>query len=195
MPLLRPVGRAHHPPRICLDIMRTNRQLHAEVTKHFYENRTLHLQVGRDEDDVLMRHALMLEHYETLAVMAPRTRALFTSLDISIQPLSPGSAAQAPVRRYPHIVPVADPMRRSLALLPNLATVVISLANLNSRPRRQRGIVADHRIRTLKWLLQCIPSNIQVSWMPSAPPDQDAASDVKTCWRIMKEIGALTPDA
>jgi hypothetical protein len=174
--------------------MRTNRQLHAEVTKHFYENRTLRLQVGRDEDDALLSHALMLEHYETLAVMRPQTRALFTSLDICIQPLSPRAATQVPVRRYPRIVPVVDPMRSSLALLPNLATVVLSLANLNSRPWRQRGVIAEQRIRTLKWLLECIPSNVQVVWTPLTAPSDDAAQDVKTCWRIMKEKGALVSD-
>jgi hypothetical protein len=194
MSLLSPIGGAYNPPRICLDIMRTNRQLHAEVTKHFYENRTLRFQVGRDDDDALLSHALVLEHYETLAVMRPQTRALFTRLDISIQPLSPGPAAQVPVRRYPRIVPVADPMRCSLALLPNLATVVISLANLNSRPWRRRGVVAEQRIRTLKWLLECIPSNVQVVWTPSTAPSDDAAQDVKTCWRIMKERSALISD-
>jgi hypothetical protein len=174
--------------------MRTNHQLHAEVTKYFYQNRTLRLQVGRDEGDALMSHALMLEHYETLAVMRPQTRALFTSLDISIQPLSLGPATQAPIQRYPRVVPVADPMCCSLALLPNLATVVLSLANLNSRPWRRRGVVAEQRIRTLQWLLECIPSNVQVLWTPSTSPSDDAAQDVKTCWRIMKEKDALKPD-
>jgi hypothetical protein len=173
--------------------MRTNRQLHAEVTKYYYENRILHILATHDKDRELLSNSHMFTYYEELAVMNPQTRALFTKLDIMIIPLYL-DVQDVRKQRHPHVTSVADPMRHTFALLPNLTTIVISLGPYPLRIRRSIDYYKRQRIMTLEWLLQRAPRGVQVAWTPTTPPSDDAAMDEKTCWRIMKDRGFLSSE-
>jgi hypothetical protein len=170
--------------------MRTNRQLHAEVKKYFYQNRTLCILAAHDGGREILSKLYMSKYYETLAVMDPQTRLFFTKLDIQIKPLFPDTI-DVTARRHSHVPVVTDPMRQILTLLPNLATIVLSLGQVSFLPRATRTYVSGQRIDTLKWLLECIPCKVQVLWTPPTSPAHNAAEDVKTCWHIMSDRGQL----
>jgi hypothetical protein len=141
--------------------MRTNKQIHREVTKYFYENRVLFMLAARDKSSQMLSNEYMSRYYETLAVMSPQTRRLFTKVEVMVAHFSEQTFTP---RRYQHVPSVADPMQHALALLPNLATVVISLGPTPLRPLKALMRVALQRNQTLEWLLAYIPGHVEILW-------------------------------
>ncbi|KAF2821718.1 hypothetical protein CC86DRAFT_99780 [Ophiobolus disseminans] len=159
----RELHRDRKPPHINLAIMRANHQLHNEITKYFYEKRTLFIVLARDKQSRMLSDEYVSRYYETLAAMSPYTRQLFTKVEFQV-----GLFAEQTfeARRHVHVPSVTDPMHHVIALLPNLTTVVLTFPTTAA----QRGMV---RIRTkyaaqisdtLDWLLSYLPNEMQLLW-------------------------------
>jgi hypothetical protein len=167
--------------------MRTNKQIYKEVTKYFYENRTLFMLAARDKNSQMLSNEYLSRYYETLAVMSPQTRCLFTRLEVMIAHFSEQTFTP---RRYQHVPSVVDPMQHTLALLPSLATVVISLGPTPIRPLKARVRVAMQRNHTLQWLLAYIPEHIEILWdQHTVPAPVDHWSEAML-WQMMSERGS-----
>lgn len=150
----------HKPQRIRLDMMRANHQLHHEIAKHMYENRTLFLIIARDKASQTLSNEYISRFYEIIATMHPPTRHLFTTLEIQIGYLS-GQAATA--KRHANVPAVLDPMHHIFALLPRLHTLVVSFGPLPFIPSDTYRIVRE-RLETVDWLIDCVPEAIDVRW-------------------------------
>jgi len=147
--------------------MRTNRQLHGEVVKYFYEKRTLFMLLAHDTGSQMLSNEYVSRYYETLAIMNPETRQLFSKMEISLGLFSEQIFT---ARRYQDVSSVADPMRHVLALLPNLATLVISFAREPPRPVSAREQFTQRMTETLQWLRRYIPPDVSISWDLSTNP-------------------------
>jgi hypothetical protein len=168
--------------------MRTNKQLHKEVTKYFYENRVLFLLVARDsKGSQLLSDEYLSRYYETLAVMNPQTRCLFTKLEVMVAHFSEQTFAP---RQYQHVPSVADPMQQVIALLPNLATVVLSLGPTPLRPLRAQVRVAMQRNETLEWLLAYIPAHVEILWDKKTVPVSEDKWPESKLWDIISDRGS-----
>jgi hypothetical protein len=168
--LLYQPTREHKPPRVRLDIMSTNKQLHSEVTKYFYENRTLFMLLARDENSQMLSDEYISRYYETLAVMNSGTRSLFTKLEVMVAHFSEQTFKP---RQYQLVKSVADPMKQIFALLPNLASVVITLGHTPARPMQALLHVAQQRNETLQWFLKYIPPHIEILWEQDTIPEPE----------------------
>jgi hypothetical protein len=169
--------------------MRTNKQIHAEVTKYFYENRVLFMLVARDKDSKTLSDEYMSRYGETLAVMSPQTRRLFTKLEIMVAHFSEQTFTP---RQYQQVPPGTDPLQYALALLPNLATLVISFGPTPLRPLRAQVRVAMQRNQTLAWLLPYIPGHVEILWdQGTVPAPGDRWSESKLI-EMMNERGSPT---
>jgi hypothetical protein len=167
--------------------MRTNKQIHREVTKYFYENRVLFMLAARDKSSQMLSNEYMSRYYETLAVMSPQTRRLFTKVEVMVAHFSEQTFTP---RRYQHVPSVADPMQHALALLPNLATVVISLGPTPLRPLKALMRVALQRNQTLEWLLAYIPGHVEILWDQSTVPAPGNNWSESTLLQMMSERGS-----
>lgn len=145
-----------NPPRADLRILRTSRQLHNEASKYFYENRKLFIGLTKGHGFEAMDYNGIARVYEITASIPHRTRTLFRHLDIMVGYVG----LRADVRRYPEIKPVDDPFRETLALLPNLGTVLISF-----RPGATTTVapITDRKAAVL-WLIDAIPESITLLW-------------------------------
>ncbi|KAH7075181.1 hypothetical protein FB567DRAFT_185212 [Paraphoma chrysanthemicola] len=153
--------RDHKPPRLRLDLLRVNRQLHDEATKYFYENRTLFMVAARDKGSELLSNEFVSRYYETVAVMSASTRLLFTKLELQIGYFS--NQIFTP-RRYQNVPSATSPMQQMLTLLPSLTSVVISFGLAPAQLMGSNDRIIAQRNDTLKWLLENIPQTIEVSW-------------------------------
>ncbi|KAH5106884.1 hypothetical protein HBH72_048670 [Parastagonospora nodorum] len=171
--LLYQPTRDHKPPRARMDIMRTSRQMHKEVTKYFYENRTLFMIVARDKHSQMLSREYASRYYETLAAMSPETRALFTRLEVDIAHFSEQTFAS---RRFHHIPSVTDPMQHIFDLLPHLKTIVIVLGVTPARPAKAVERVITQRNETLRWLLEYVPPNVDILWERASLPKIDTGA-------------------
>jgi hypothetical protein len=167
--------------------MRTNKQIHREVTKYFYENRVLFMLAARDKSSQMLSNEYMSRYYETLAVMSPQTRRLFTRVEVMVAHFSEQTFIP---RRYQHVPSVADPMQHALTLLPNLATVVISLGPTPLRPLKALMRVALQRNQTLEWLLAYIPGHVEILWDQSTVPAPGNNWSESTLLQMMSERGS-----
>jgi hypothetical protein len=170
--------------------MRTNRQIYKEVTKYFYENRVLFMLAARDKNSQMLSNEYLSRYYETLAVMSPQTRRLFTRLEVMVAHFSEQTFTP---RRYQHVPSVADPMQHALALLPNLATVVISLGPTPLRPLKALVRVAMQRNHTLEWLLAYIPGHVEILWDQNTVPAPGDQWSESMLLQMMSERGSPLP--
>jgi hypothetical protein len=170
--------------------MRTNRQIYKEVTKYFYENRVLFMLAARDKNSPMLSNEYLSRYYETLAVMSPQTRRLFTKLEVMVAHFSEQTFTP---RRYQHVPSVADPMQHALALLPNLATVVISLGPTPLRPLKALVRVAMQRNHTLEWLLAYIPEHIEILWDQNTVPAPGDQWSESMLLQMMSDRGSPLP--
>lgn len=168
--------------------MRTNRQIYKEVTKYFYENRTLFMIVARDKDSQMLSNEYASRYYETLAVMNAETRRLFTRLEVYIAHFSEQTFMP---RRYQMVPSVADPMRHIISLLPNLETVVIALGRTPSRPLKALVRVAIQRNETLDWLLAYLPPEVEIIWDEKTMPALEGDWNEFHLWNMVKNRGSL----
>lgn len=151
------------PPHQPLDLMRVNHQLHDEVTKALYEHRRLFLRITRDKESRTLSDEFMSRYYETLAQMAPRTREMFSNVELLI---SPFSSHDFMARRYQLAPPNTDHMRGVFDLLPNLSTFNITLPDLSGYRHRAAHAARDMKqvCDTLEWLLDYIPLGADILW-------------------------------
>jgi hypothetical protein len=170
--------------------MRTNRQIYKEVTKYFYENRVLFMLAARDKNSPMLSNEYLSRYYETLAVMSPQTRRLFTKLEVMVAHFSEQTFTP---RRYQHVPSVADPMQHALALLSNLATVVISLGPTPLRPLKALVRVAMQRNHTLEWLLAYIPEHIEILWDQNTVPAPGDQWSESMLLQMMSDRGSPLP--
>ncbi|KAF1919392.1 hypothetical protein BDU57DRAFT_140034 [Ampelomyces quisqualis] len=180
--------REHKPPRIRLDIMRANRQIHDEVRKYFYENRILFMLAARDKDSLMLSNEYISRYYETLAVMNPQTRMLFNRLEVMVGHLT--HQVFRP-RQYQLVPSVADPMRHVIQLLPKLSTVVIAMGPTPLRPIKAVVSVATQRNDTLEWLLDHIPQHMEILWEQTTVPTPSDKWDDSGLWNMMRERGSF----
>ena len=180
--------RDHKPPRIRLDIMRTNRQIHDEVRKYFYENRTLFMLVARDKDSLMLSNEYISRYYETLAVMNPETRMLFNRLEVVAGHLA---SQKFQPRQYKLVPSVADPMSHVIQLLPKLTTVVIAFGPMPRRSLKTTVSVAMQRNDTLEWLLDHIPQYMEILWEQTTAPTSSDRWDESILWNMMLERGSF----
>lgn len=166
--LLYQPTREHKPPRVRLDIMSTNKQLHGEVSKYFYEKRTLFMLLARDKNSQMLSNEYMSRYYETLAVMNFETRSLFTRLEVMVAHFSEQTFRP---RQYQLVKSVVDPMQQIVELLPNLATVVIALGPTPVRPIQALVRVVQQRNETLEWFLKYVPPHIEILWEQDTIPE------------------------
>lgn len=150
--------------------MSTNKQLHNEVTKYFYENRTLFMLLARDKNSQMLSNEYVSRYYETLAVMNSETRSLFTKLEVTVAHFSEQTFKP---RQYQLVKSVADPMQHIIALLPNLATIIITLGPTPARPIKALVRVAQQRNETLEWLLRYIPPHVEIMWEQDTIPERE----------------------
>ena len=150
--------------------MRVNRQLHAEVAKYFYENRTLSMFLAHDRENLITSKRFVQNYHEVLSDMNPTTRQLFTKLQVQLSYPPPDSRLPLTTRRYQHVPCVGDPMHRVLALLPNLTTITISTAR--DPPMRETlcEFYTQQMNDVLAFLLSYIPREMDISWDLSANP-------------------------
>jgi hypothetical protein len=183
----------YRPPRVRLDIMRTSQQMHREVAKYFYENRTLFMATGRLKNSPMLSNEYLSRYYETLAIMNPQTRRFFTRFDIKVVHQTEQTL---PPRRYQLVPSVADPMQHVFDLLPNLSTVVLSLGPTPFRPLVWLR-VATQRDDTLESLLDHIPQHVEILWDKSTAPalegklGRSGKSDESRLWRMMNDRGSF----
>jgi hypothetical protein len=156
-----------------MDIMRTSRQMHKEVTKYFYENRSLFMIVARDKHSQMLSREYASRYYETLATMSPETRALFTQLEVDIAHFSEQTFAS---RRSHHVPSVTDPMQHIFDLLPHLKTIVVVLGVAPARPTKAVERVIAQRNETLRWLLEYVPPNVDILWERASLPKFDTGA-------------------
>ena len=156
-----------------MDIMRTSRQMHKEVTKYFYQNRTLFIVVARDKDSQMLSREYASRYYETLATMSPDTRRLFTELQVDIAHFSDQTFA---ARRFHHVPSVTDPMQHFFDLLPHLKTIVIVLGATPARPAKALERIITQRNETLRWLLEYVPPNVEILWERTTLPKVDTGA-------------------
>lgn len=150
--------------------MSANKQLHAEVSKYFYEKRTLFMLLARDKNSQMLSNEYILRYYETLAVMNTETRALFTKLEVMVAHFSEQTFKP---RQYQLVKSVTDPMQQIIQLLPNLTSVVIALGPTPARPMQALLRVAQQRNETLEWFLERVPLHIEVLWeRDTIPPSE-----------------------
>jgi hypothetical protein len=167
--------------------MRTNKQIHKEVTKYFYENRVLFMLVARDKDSKTLSDEYMSRYGETLAVMNPQTRRLFTKLEIMVAFFSEQTFMP---RQYQQVPSGTDPMQYVLALLPSLATLVISLGPTPLRPLPAQVRVAMQRNQTLAWLLAYIPGHVEILWDHGTVPTSGDTWKESKLLQMMSERGS-----
>ncbi|CAO2652200.1 Nn.00g004830.m01.CDS01 [Neocucurbitaria sp. VM-36] len=185
--LLQQPHRDHRPPRLRLDIMRANKQLHDEVAKYLYENRTLFMVAARNSQSQTLSDEYMLRYYETLASMPTQTRLRFKKLEIQIGHLV--SQPSAP-RRYTDVPSVSDPMRHILALLPNLDTVVISFQSLLYTSVSTHRIVRE-RAETAEWLMKYIPASVSILWDLARAFAFPSKSEEQPMWQTIQARGVI----
>jgi hypothetical protein len=186
--LLYQPTRDHKPPRLRLDIMRTNRQIYKEVTKYFYENRTLFMTVSREKSSQMPSDQYVSRYYETLAVMNAETRRLFTKLEMCIAQSSEQIFAP---RRYQKVPDVTDVMQHIFSLLPNLKFVTIVLGATPVFPLKAVVRIAMQRNDTLDWLLQYIPPEVEIIWEQKRIPALEGPWSEFHLWNLIKSRGSL----
>ncbi|KAI8938635.1 hypothetical protein NX059_004506 [Plenodomus lindquistii] len=152
--------REHKTPRIRLDVLRTNKQVHDEVVGYFYEKRTLFLVAARDKASQSLSNNYLSRFYDMVATMNPKTRELFERLEIQVSYLSGQTIT---LKRYPSISFVADPMRDLFALLPRVQTLVIAFGPTPFIAGENWGIIRE-KLETVYWLIDCVPPAIDVRW-------------------------------
>lgn len=180
--------REHKPPRIRLDIMRTNRQIHDEVRKYFYGNRTLFMLAARDKGSLMLSNEYISRYYETLAVMNPQTRMLFNRLEVMVGNLA---NQRFQPRQYQFVPPVPDPMGHVIQLLPKLTTVTFVIGPTPLRPIKAVVINSMQRNDTLEWLLGHIPQHMEILWEQTTVPEPNDKWDESVLWNMMLERGSL----
>jgi hypothetical protein len=180
--------REHKPPRIRLDIMRANRQMHDEVRKYFYENRTLFMLAARDKDSLMLSNEYISRYYETLTVMNPQTRMLFNRLEVKVGYLA---HQKFQPRQYRLVPSVADPMVHIIQLLPKLTTVIIAFGSMPGLPTKAVMSVAIQRNDTLEWLLDHIPQYMEILWEQTTAPMSNDKWDESVLWNMMLERGSF----
>ncbi|OAL43854.1 hypothetical protein IQ07DRAFT_592659 [Pyrenochaeta sp. DS3sAY3a] len=152
--------RDHRPPRLDLQIMRVNTQLHDEVQKFLYSNRTLFIVVARDRESLTLSNEFAARSYETLARMAPKTRELFTGLEIQIGYLAHQTFTS---KHYVDIDAVPDPFPHMFSLLPNIKSLLFSFCSSPYAKIRPPRIFREY-YQTLEWLFPYIPPSIEIRW-------------------------------
>ncbi|KAF2850254.1 hypothetical protein T440DRAFT_109633 [Plenodomus tracheiphilus IPT5] len=152
--------REHKTPRIRLDVLRTNQQVHDEVAQYFYEKRTLFLVAARDKASQTLSNNYLSRFYDMVATMNPKTRHFFKKLEIQVSYLSGQTIT---LKRYPSISFVADPMRDLFALLPQVQTLVIAFGPTPFIAGENWGIIRE-KLETVYWLIDCVPPSIDVRW-------------------------------
>ncbi|KAL5118673.1 hypothetical protein ACEQ8H_003350 [Pleosporales sp. CAS-2024a] len=164
--LLHQPLRDHKPPRVRLDIMRTNRQLYREVAQYFYEHRTLFMVVARDAERHMRSNEYASRYAETLAAVGAATRRLFTHLEVDIAHFSEHTFTP---RRCQSML-YARPMDHVMTLLPNLKIVTIVLGVTPARPAKAVALVTAQRNETLRWFLDSVPQDVEIRWEQASVP-------------------------
>lgn len=152
----------NHKLQVNLDLMRVNHQLHSEVAKYLYDNRTLFMIIARDKDSFTLSDEYISRYYETLAVMAPATRQMFTKVELKI-----GQFPQADfsARRYQLAPSNTDHMREIIAFIPNLSTLVLTLPYLmTTRPKAYTARTTMQVCDTIDWVLSHVPAHVEILW-------------------------------
>jgi hypothetical protein len=175
------------PPRISLSIMRTNRQIHDEVAKYFYERRALFMRLVRNKDNKVLSDKYISCYHRVMATMNPQTLLLFTDLEIQIGYLA--DQRDTP-RQWGEVYQITEPLRQMLTLLPNLTTVIVSFARY--RPvyyaGYSRGLSRQTR-ETVEWLLDNIPRDMNVLWDWDAAVMPIGKSGESSLVRMIRERG------
>jgi hypothetical protein len=153
-----------------LDIMRVNKQLHDEVGKYFYDNRTLFMAVTRHAGNKGLGDEYVAHVYQAITAMNPDTLQQFRQLEIQI---SGSEDIHAIRKRYNPCV--TNPMSHLFNKLASLEKLKISF-DPKSRPiGGSFGLVLNFigekwETETREWLVDHIPPSLKVSW------DQKSAS-------------------
>lgn len=136
--------------------------MHDEVSKYFYERRTLFMAIARNKDNKPLSDKYISRYQSIMATMNPQTLLLFTSLELQIGYLP--DQLDIP-RQWGEVYHITEPMKHVLALLPNLTTVVISFAR--HRPvyfaSYARGLSRQTH-DTVEWLIDNLPLEMNVLW-------------------------------
>ncbi|KAF2878007.1 hypothetical protein BDV95DRAFT_8308 [Massariosphaeria phaeospora] len=151
-------NRAYKPPRLDLTILRTCHQLHDEVTKYLYRDRTLFVKAVTGGKD-MVSSAHITQNYESVAAMAPTTRLYFKTLEIQVDYQASRDVCGP---RFPHALPSYDPFADTFKLLPALETVVVSFPPHGPNPSTKYRYAK--RKEPVAWLIEHIPDSLQLRW-------------------------------
>lgn len=176
-----------------LDILRANRQLHNEVTKYLFENRTLFMNIARDKASLNLSHAYISKCVVNLERMNPCTRQLFRRCEFQIDYLSSHTLSAG---RTIGETPAINPIQQIFKLLPSLQTLILSFGN---PPFASNG-VATHRIvrerlETVDWLIGCIPENIDVKWNLTGAFTTRFKTDEQPLRQLIEKRGSILMSA
>lgn len=155
-----------------LDIMRVNRAIYEETTRHFFSKPTLLLE-SRWEPRYCFYHMYLTEQsheeYATLIMsMSPEVRRNFSRLEIRVT-----SGVSGSEQEREHRPKGGSSLQKICAALPNLAAVVISFRKVDERVRAD----TSHRLQDdqeihfggqrmmLDWIHAQLPSKgLRVAW-------------------------------
>jgi len=140
-----------------MNILLTSRLLHDEASEHFYENQTLLVRIrysGRK------RPCVQSTNHGRLAPMNPRTCKFFKRLEITVEVYP----KPYPLNREGVFVCPQDAIVELLSMLPNVETVVFSFNNSFTRAWQDRVPENDQIVDALHWLIDRIPSSIELRW-------------------------------
>ncbi|KAF1963738.1 hypothetical protein CC80DRAFT_487068 [Byssothecium circinans] len=150
------------PVKIHLDILRTNHQLHDEVTEHFYAKRTLYITFHRSNPNTssLCREWAAL-YYETVATLPPRARAFFHNV-IMHTPHMYSPYRKPPQRRYPEIETPENSLKEMFELLPNLSEIQFVRPRSVPMPAIGGTKVDDEMKKVITFVYESVPKNVKV---------------------------------
>lgn len=181
-------------PPSCLEIMRVNKQLHEETTKHFFDKPTLLIEACKESrlhqtQGFFTKHTTG-EYVALVTSMSPEVKRRFTRLELRIFPDCASTADKAQLGPLP--------LRQICNALPNLESILISYSKINERATSRRVRVRqlrfhEERKSTLEWLRAQLPDNaLQVAWDLTnfQRPVEDAAEfrEAVMSERMMREL-------
>ncbi len=167
--------------------MRVNTQLHEETTRFLYENRALFMIAARDKNSTHLSDEFMARYYEVLANTNPETRKMFKILDVQADYLA---HQEFLAKRYTDTPAVLDPIKHIFSLLPNLATVVISLGAPS-----HFGRTFQQRSDTIAWLVDHIPPSVDIAWDLTHVWPLEGKLEDQPLWQTIQARGSLRPGA
>ncbi|KAF2478339.1 uncharacterized protein BDR25DRAFT_365519 [Lindgomyces ingoldianus] len=147
---------SYKPPKPNLNLLSVSRQIHAEATKHSYENRILFLKLVRGPNLQPVSVLPLSRAYQTATRMSLDMRNYFKNLEIQI-----AYNATQPLPRQWGLHETEISLPRLLELFPHLESVLVSFPHppviMNSR-------LHETATRTAEWVAEHTPASIQLFW-------------------------------